>query len=100
MNREQLKAHLPALANKEIEPINPLFGLCRELDNGLITEGLIIECEDLMFQWSKFSGDYKSPVPHPTLSPNDAFYELDNLWDDDEYGNNRRELCRYIAENL
>lgn len=52
--------------------------------------------------WPKFSGSISYPVPHPTMTPGSAFNTAFNgtMWDDSEYGQNRRDLCTWFADYL
>ncbi|WP_263770420.1 hypothetical protein [Propionivibrio soli] len=44
------------------------------------------------------SWDY--PVPHPTLSEQRAYHEVEDKWADDPYGDAHRRLCLHIAQEL
>lgn len=44
------------------------------------------------------SWDY--PVPHPTLSGQRAYQEVENKWGDDAYGDAHRRLCLHLAREL
>jgi len=50
-------------------------------------------------EWPKFSGIGLFPVPHPILSPEDAYMKTPNEWLD-EYGENRLDLVRFLIEML
>lgn len=60
-----------------------------------INDNLVV----LFKEWSKFSGNYAYPVPHPYLDPKEAFHR-GNLWGRDEYGDNRRELAAFLAKRF
>lgn len=100
MDREELKAHLYALADGETMPASPVHGLCVELKVITITPDLCNKVHQIMSHWPEHSGDYEYPVPHPSMSPDRAYQFGRNLWANDAYGNKRRDLCRFIAENL
>lgn len=44
------------------------------------------------------SWDY--PVPHPSLSAQRAYHEVEDKWADDAYGDAHRRLCLHIAQEL
>ena len=69
-------------------------------------EGLCVEMcafrmvSDLAPKWSEYSGNNEYPVPHPTLDPYDAFWSRKQLWRNDAYGDARRRLCLFLADEL
>lgn len=50
--------------------------------------------------WAKYSGRVTYPVPHPTIDNYGVAYDTENRWGEDEYGDNRRDLARHLAECL
>jgi hypothetical protein len=52
-----------------------------------------------MQKWPNYSDNWEYAVPHPTLKPDEAYNTVE-LWADDEYGDNRRELCLWLADQL
>lgn len=54
-------------------------------------------------RWPLFSGSAAFPVPHPTMTPYEAFLDATDMgamWADNEYGNNRRALLQYLIDEL
>lgn len=94
-----LEAHLRALGNGEIQPNHDCYGICNDvgLNFGRESRGKIY---GMMPKWPEFTGDRWYPVPHQTMSPEDAFDNLDDLWSDDEYGDARRRLCLWLADQI
>lgn len=103
-SNKELAAHLRALGTGEKRLMCRQHGICGELHHlvylGHISNFTRLAVTQLMRGWPKASGSYLFPVPHPNLDPADAFLELRDLWADDEYGDNRRELCRWLADRL
>ena len=56
--------------------------------------------EQLAPTWPEFSGNIEYPVPHPTLDPEKAYVVRKQLWRNDAYGNARRRLCLFLADEL
>lgn len=52
------------------------------------------------YSWVKYSGRPTYPVPHPTMNNCGEAYNTENRWGEDEYGDNRRDLARHLAECL
>lgn len=99
VNYEQLSAliaHLRGLADGSIKPNNPSLGLCQNI--AFYFPACMVDVIYHFISWDKFSGDPALPVPHPTMLPVVAYCNLLNLWGDDEYGDNRRDLCRHCAD--
>lgn len=101
MNNLEIAAHLLALSKREIESININSGICAELSEvfDLSHYEISIIVGDIAENWSKFSGSRTFPVPHPMIDSARAF-DTGSIWSADEYGNNRRDLCAFIAEEL
>lgn len=99
MNKRKLIKHLKSLGGGEIQPHHTTRGLCAELWHVGTNDILRYATRHLMTQWPKFSGDFNYPVPHPCMSPREAFNTMPH-WRCDEYGNARRELCLWLAEYL
>jgi len=55
----------------------------------------------LMQEWPRFSGNDEYPVPHPTLNPEEGYLTTRGIgmWSG-EYGDNRRALCKWLADRL
>lgn len=86
--------NLRGLASGEIQPGTRDFGLCRELR---LKFDFTIP-HKAYESWALWTGRYPFPVPHPTLDPSKAFLLAYDMWSDDEYGDNRRALCRHLAD--
>lgn len=98
---KKLIEHLRGLGNRDIDPVGQSWGVCDEIDE--FADYLTCDrCKDIMRDWPKRVdyGDGGFFVPHPFLSPYTAFMHTDDLWEDSEYGDNRRELCLWLAEQL
>ena len=90
---DNIVEHLRKLGRGEVELVDWEFGICKEL-----SAMFHYEIPKKYFEaWGKYSGDKIFPVPHETLEPSEAF-DLPDLWADDQYGNDRRELCLHLAE--
>lgn len=107
MNFEKVIEHLRALGRKEVDPIDNNQGLCSELSERFyfsgdvcLTDEQLEDVQDLMNDWPKSSDEIEFPVPHPTMDPVESYCVCDDLWGDDEYGDNRRELCLWLADEL
>lgn len=102
--RKYLIEHLRGLSQGTHTPASKGLGLCFDLTNLIRCGKITIEDRglalDAMLNWPNATGDWEYPVPHPTEPPAIAFVEFPNLWGDDEYGDNRRELCAWIADRL
>lgn len=115
---ERIIDHLKGLADGTIEPLDTESGLCSELYY-FIEEYLGLskprwfdfKCghlRDTFKKWPKSSGSTAYPVPNPDCvvgeyfvdQAEDIYEERVNLWADDEYGNLRRELCTFVADEL
>lgn len=101
---QQAADRLLALGTGKIKPIEIEHGLCRDL--WLLHEG-VQELQSLVAatfteaitHWPKYSGMHQYPVPHFELSAYNAWHNEDvPKWDDDDYGNDRRELAIFVAE--
>lgn len=104
MDNQELAQHLRDLGNGVIKPRHTSEGICRELQI-LVNEDRIsprqrIYISILMRGWPKHSGSLTYPVRHSWLISETAYHDTNNLWDNDEYGNNRRELCIWLADEL
>jgi hypothetical protein len=98
MTNPALVAHLRALGKGEIQPLDKHQGICFEVLVRFGPERQRIKA--LFSSWPKFSGCQKWPVPHPECDAVFAAVSSNNLWADDDYGNNRRELCLWLADQL
>jgi hypothetical protein len=98
MNNE-LITHLKALGNGTQEPLDDRLGICYDIRErfGRATKRLVC---DLMDGWPKRSGDDSYPVPHAEKYADFAFIECSILWTNDQYGDDRRELCLFLASEL
>ena len=91
---------LEALKNIRDEgPSQPLFGLCGNVG---------YSCEEidrigvLAREWPEWSGCLDAPVPHPTLSPKEAYSEATSIemWGDGEYAAARHRLLDFLIAKL
>jgi len=94
--------HLRALSTGDAIPEQLACGVCQELirkfkfvlDPELDTKGLTA----FYSKWPKFSGCHWYPVPSPKFEfAMSAYTRERNLWAQDEYGDNRREFCGFLA---
>ena len=81
------------------------FGICLNFEDLLDREWVLIDSDELIqgiaATWPKFSGDISYPVPHASLSPEEAYSKTNNLWDKrTRYGQDRRELLEFIIATL
>jgi hypothetical protein len=96
--KEKVITHLLALGNKEIEPKENFLGICEEVNEALNISRSVLYSS--FKTWPEFSGKEVYPVSHPNAAPRFAFYDVDNLWDNNAYGDSRRSLCLHIANEL
>lgn len=95
-----LIAHLHALGNGKIQPMNFEEGLCQEIKNKFGYEALH-HVHYFAPTWEHYSGNELFPVPDPDgLTPAQIrYYKTRNLWAG-SYGKLRKDLCIYIAKKL
>ena len=94
-----LIGHLRKLGHKEIEPQWRDDGICSELTReGIPNSDLFIAI--YAERWPKYSGSRVFPVPEPDKNPVSSYSFTKNKWDNTPYGDNRRELCLFIADEL
>lgn len=86
--------HLRDLGEGTIQPQQKNIGICPILT----LEFDVWDLYDSFEQLPGFSGHRVFPIKHPTLDPMYAYLNSKNLWADDEYGDNRREACLYLAD--
>ena len=95
---KQIQAHLLGLANQTIEPDELKLGICAELE--YLTEKFFLLV--IIFDptgWEHYSGNRSYPVPitaGDNRAPGEFYYHY-TKWDDSEYADLRRDLCRYLA---
>lgn len=92
---EGIIAHLRALGNSEITPIDLDHGVCAEIYNmyGVTVPAKIYE------KWTECSNSSSNPVRcAPSLFNKGKYNGGINHWDNDEYGDNRRRLCLWLAD--
>ena len=70
-------------AEIEIESRREVKALCYDMEN-----------------WPKFSRNFWYPVPHPSIQSAESAYCTKLRWANDEYGDNRQELCLWLADRL
>lgn len=94
----KIASHLLGLANKRVSPIEE-EGICGNLSkffNGGPSKAKIVS--DLSLGWRKHSLNYFYPVRH-NYAAKEAYMRC-RLWGEDRYGNDRRELCAFIARKI
>ena len=99
MNALELADMLDGLADGTVDPPYRKRGICAYLLFYAIDDALCCKVKNLMTEWPDGSGSRIYPVPHPKLSSRNAYYSERDLWSG-EYGENRRNLCRYLAKRL
>lgn len=90
--------HLKRLSTGDVKPINESWGVCYELSRKF--DIMYNELYTYFEKWPKFSGNFEFPVPAniENKSAKDLFYEIENLWvDNNDYNNLRLELCLFLA---
>jgi len=97
--------HLRALSTGDVQPMDPKTGVCHEMSSVFDIDLSDVDYTD----WPKWSGLWGHPVPasndygrrggyltaitayQSTTTPN---------WAADEYGDNRREFCAFLADQF
>ncbi len=110
--QRELQKYLKGIGEGTIQPIEIEVGLCsnlqtwlqdyyweERLENDLDIEDIAMKLIDKMMKWDKATGTTGYIIPHPRLNPETAYNDLP-LWNQDAYGNNRRELCLWLSNNL
>ena len=87
--------HLEKLGGGEIQPDDVDSGICYALFDRFGSEMPTYTFKS----WPKFTGNLLYPVPLEDEDPKMA-YDYKDLWSNDDYGDNRRELCLHIASEL
>ena len=110
MNKYQpIIDHLRKLASGEIEPSVPVFGLCCEINvltHKLCCDGIESHMELSYKSWPKWSTSVSYPVPSPFEGGEDAaevmyyFANSDAKWRTGQYAEDRKDLCRHVANYL
>ena len=77
-------------------PFDRVLGICHNMKT---SEKEMSELRSLFCSWPKYSGRLVFPVPHPKLSPAEAFSAVLDLWVG-EYGDLRRELLNHLIQEL
>lgn len=93
-------SHLRKLGNAETAPKYRGEGLCCEMEErfpDMPSLFVIVDCTGYSF----FSGNDVYPVKHPFFidNPGHSFHVTNNHWEG-EYGDRRKKLCLYIANEL
>ncbi len=106
----KLIKHLRGLANGSIKPVVESGGICLEIKlvcspldigNAFAWASMVATCIKIMLKHPESTGSAGFPIPHPTLSPHNAFNEISNLWDKRTiYGKRRLAMCDYVADKL
>lgn len=74
----------------------PEWGICSTVAGHVAGDDYAI-LKLLFNYWPEFSGDNRYPVPHPTMSPSEAFASAGNKWAG-EYGEARLRLLDFLIE--
>lgn len=98
MNKLELADHLEQLGKGEIQPNKIGFGICYEVD--CVAGEYLDEVRALMTEWPRYSGNTFFPVPHPEYGAAFGYSDAKSEWEDDEYGDSRRELCLWLADEI
>lgn len=92
--------HLDGLCSGKIKPRDPFQGLCNELVNFIGYSGVVVRCFELIKEWPLHSGIDKFPVPLDNEDPREVFLSAKiKLWTG-RYGENRKNLCKFISNKL
>lgn len=101
MNKIEIAKHLINLGNGDVEPNNGIGGICHDIWMTFDFIQRLTEAEQLVKSyaqgWLKHSGDPLFPVPRKDLPANGALWKP---WANTQYGNDRRELCLFIAQKI
>ncbi len=104
LNNKQIIKILRDIANNDIFPegMEKCNGLCYLLSNTLDRYDLRKTLESVIHEWPLFSGVKYYPVSHPTLEPKEAYdcTWSDHMWDNSQYGKNRKDLCLWFADYI
>jgi len=98
MTTEQLNTikELERLGKPDSRPTRADVGICNQPGIYLY----YFDNYDILIQrWKYFTGEIVFPIPHPTLTPERAYYKTQNKWTG-PYGAKRRALCRYLARKF
>ena len=105
--REILKIadHLEKLGTYEIQPVHEPLGICYELCRQFpkffrSKQSHIDFVYEYAKDWRHYSGYRRFPINHPNRDAREAFDDQQNLWDDSEYADRRRELCLLMANKI
>lgn len=95
---QEVIQHLKLLGDGAIAPKYPSTGVCFELH-----KSHEVECLDSLWaEMPDYSGNARYPIKHPALGAAEAYFSESEVpkWDNDEYGDSRREACHWLAEWL
>ena len=99
---QALANYLTGLGNGEIIPENEASGICDLIVN-TFNKAALTTCKSHFTSWKLYSGSFSFPVPgygHADLDEVDAFFFTADLWANDNYGDDRRDLCLHIAKEI
>lgn len=103
MTKQEIKEliwHLRDLGTGRVQPEDPGHGICREINLPDMPGALPGILYSHMSTWPLSTGSSMYPVPHPRLGCFTAYQRTEDYWANDEYGNNRRQLCLYLANAI
>ena len=102
----QLSYLLRKLADQEVQPSEPDWGLCSNLlylnNYGYLPDKLCHQCLDLIQRWPKASGDKEYVISVTDAITPKAQYQAsrEDKWGESTYGSARRELCGWVGQQL
>ena len=92
--------HLEGLGTGAIKPRHAASGLCYELADKFHPREVIGLCKERWTQWPGYSGEVLFPVGSGGRQYARYQQVEVGVWGADDYGDARRELCRWLAESL
>ncbi len=82
---------------KYLEQEDTVYGIC---DYFYINSKESANIRRLMSDWPQHSGNDTFPVPHPEQGPATAFVCCNNYLANNQYGDERRNLVRFLLDKL
>ena len=101
---DKVRLHLRQLGNREAEPDDDRYGICEELKVAFGVKWTVDARFKLVHELRPFEWLTRSSVY--LIGGVKEFHRTDDddndgsLWADDEWGNKRRRLCLWLADNL
>ena len=101
------RVHEYLSTGEENERFDPDLGICNAVTLGAsspeVSSGCLVLLSDRMEEWPEFSGYPAYPVPHPSESPDKAFYlaSAEEMWNPGSaYGAARLRLLDWLIAQL